>query len=312
MNKITIVVHGGAGKDSEYIRKHRKDYEEGLLKAVEAGYEILKNKGSALEAVEAAVISLEDNPFFNAGRGSAINAVGEVEMCASIMDGKTLNSGAVAIVRNVKNPISLAKSVMTNTDYIYLASDGAMNYAERTNIPLEPDCYFITEHQYDAYDKKRKESYDSNREVAKSQIKERYHGTVGAVAVDFQGNVAAATSSGGTEYAKEGRVGDSSMVGVGTYASNSTCAVSATGDGEYLIRGVITHSISSLMKYKNRNVSDACKEIIHHENKNIKGDIGVIAVDTNGNIAMEFNCERMHRAWRTYGKKAMARIYKDK
>lgn len=308
-NKLAIVVHGGAGPDSDFIKSHKKEYEEGLKKAVDAGFEVLKNHGSAVDAVEAAVNELENNPIFNAGRGSALNAKGEVEMCASIMNGRNLNSGAVAIVKNVKNPISLAKAIMQNTDYIYLGSEGALDYARSINIALEPESYFVTEHQFDEYKKKRRDAFDSNRDVASEQIKERGHGTVGAVAVDFQGNVAAATSTGGTAYCKEGRIGDSSMIGVGSYADNKTCAVSSTGDGEYLIRAVICHSISSMMKYKKASLKDAMNEIIHKDNKEVMGDLGVIGVDAKGNVFVSYNSERMHHGWRTSGSKTNVKVY---
>ncbi len=310
MKKIAIAVHGGAGPDSPFIKAHKKAYEKGIEEALEAGYNILQHEGSAVEAVEAAICALENNPLFNAGRGSAINAKGEVEMCASVMDGKTLNSGAVAIVKNVKNPVMLARSVMQNTKYIYLGGEGALDYAKRTAIELEPDSYFVTEHQYDEYEKKRKEAGDSNRQIAEEQINNRMHGTVGAVALDIHGNLAAATSTGGTAYCKEGRIADSSMVGVGTYASNETCAVSCTGDGEYLIRGVLAHSVSEYMRLAHKTVKEACKHVVHTDHKNIDGDMGVIALDQNGNVAMEFNCARMHRGWIT-AKGKTVKIYRD-
>jgi beta-aspartyl-peptidase (threonine type) len=310
MDNIAIVIHGGAGPDSEFIKKNKKEYEEGLTRALDKAYEILKNKGKAIDAVEAAVNTLEDNPLFNSGRGSAINAKGEIEMDASIMNGQDLNSGAVAIVRNVKNPVSLAKAVMANTNYIFLGSEGALNFAKKINVDLEPASYFVTEHQFDEYAKKRAESYDSNREIVLEQINERFHGTVGAVAVDHEGNVAAATSTGGSPYCKEGRISDSCMIGIGTYANNATCAISTTGDGEYLIRGVIAHTVSSVMKYKKLDVQEACREVLFEGNKEVKGDIGIIAIDSKGTIAIEFNSERMHRGWKT-NKGTEVKIYKE-
>lgn len=310
MKNIAIVVHGGAGPHSEYIKKNEEAIKKGLEEAINKGYKILKEKGSAVDAVEAAVMELEDNPLFNAGRGSALNSKGEVEMCSSIMDGDTLNSGAVAILRNVKNPVSLATAIMRNTGYIYLGNEGALDYAKKINMPLEPESYFITEHQYDAYAKKRKKEYVSTREIALEQIDQRMHGTVGAVAVDSEGNIAAATSTGGAPNSKEGRIADSSMIGVGTYADNKTCAVSGTGDGEYLIRQVICHSISEVIRYKELPLQKACHEIIHVQNKEVKGDIGVIAVDKEGNIAMEFNSDRMPCAWKKGSGKTNVEIYK--
>ena len=311
MSKIAIAIHGGAGPDSDHIKKNKEGYETGLRKALEAGFNILANNGSAVDAVEAAVNALEDNPLFNAGRGSAINAKGEVEMCASIMDGEKMKCGAVAIVKNVKNPISLAKAIMKNTDHIYLGGEGALDYAQKINIALEPESYFITENQFEAYDKKRKEKYESNHSIAREQIRERSHGTVGAVALDSDGNLAAATSTGGTEYNKEGRIGDSSMIGVGCFADNNTCAISTTGDGEYLIRGVIAHSVSSQMKYKELSLEEACYEVLFKENKDTDGDMGMVSVDREGNICMTFNSERMHRASMTSPNDITIKIYKE-
>lgn len=311
MSKIAIAIHGGAGPDSEFIKKNKEGYEQGLRKALEAGFNVLANKGKAIDAVEAAVNAMENNPLFNAGRGSAINAKGEVEMCASVMDGDSLKCGAVAIIRNVKNPVSLAKAIMKNSEHIYLGGEGALDYAQKINIALEPESYFITEHQFEEYDKKRKEKYDSNRSIATEQIRERSHGTVGAVALDSEGNVAAATSTGGTEYKKEGRIGDSSMIGVGCFADNNTCAISTTGDGEYLIRGVIAHSVSSVMKYKELSLQEACYEILFRENKDTDGDMGMVAVDVEGNICMTFNSERMHRGSMTSPDDITIKIYKE-
>lgn len=307
---FAIVVHGGAGSDSPFIRKNEEAYRQGLGEALNAGYQVLEHHGSATDAVEAAVRVLENNPLFNAGRGSAINAKGEVEMCASVMEGKSLNSGAVAIVKNVRNPVALARSVMDNTPYIYLGGEGALDYARQTSLALEPDAYFVTEHQYDEYETERKKRHISNRPVAEEQINNRMHGTVGAVALDQEGNLAAATSTGGTAFCKEGRIGDSSMIGVGSYANNATCAVSGTGDGEYLIRGVVSHSVSEYMRLGSKSVEDACRQVVHTDNAGIDGDMGVIAIDAVGNIAAEFNCERMHRGWKTSCGKTVVEIYK--
>lgn len=309
MEKFVIVVYGGAGPDSNFIRENEKKILEGLEEAVQAGYKILKDHGKAIDAVEAAVRSLEDNPLFNAGRGSALTARSEVEMCASIMDGKTLNSGAAAIVRNVKNPVSLAKSIMNNTHYIFLGDGGALEYAEKINIELKPVSYFITNHRYDEFEKARIEESQHVRDVALHEISQKQHSTVGAVALDMDGNVAAATSSGGTPNAKPGRIGDSSMIGAGTYADNRTCAVSGTGDGEYLIRQVIAHAISENIRYTKAGIAEAAQEVIKKQNTDIKGDIGVIGVDHKGEIALEFNSERMLRAWKKGHHQTVAKIY---
>lgn len=294
-----IVVHGGAGEDSDRIHEKEEEIRQGIEDAVEAGYKVLEGGGKAVDAVEAAVNTLENNPLFNAGRGSAINAKGEVEMCASIMDGQNLNSGAVAVLKHVKNPISLAKSIMLNTSYIYLAGTGALDYAKRINISLEPDAYFITEHQYDVYMKMRKDEFMNTHDLAVEQMKQRMHGTVGAVALDMQGNVAAGTSTGGTENSKEGRVGDSSVIGAGTYANNLTAAISATGDGEYIIRGCIAHMVSCSMFLKNMSLEEAVKYVLFELNGDIKGDVGVIGITPKGEVYTDMNSARMHRGWRT-------------
>jgi beta-aspartyl-peptidase (threonine type) len=310
MSKIAIVVHGGAGEDSEFIRNHKKEYEEGIEKAIEAGYNVLKEKGAAVDAVEAAVKSLEDNPYFNAGRGSALNADGEVEMCASIMDGKTLQSGAVAIVQNVKNPVSLSKAIMLNTRYRYLGAQGALDFAKKIKIELEPSSYFVTEYQYNEFAKARDREFQNSRDIALDEINNKYHGTVGAVALDHKGNLAAATSTGGTANCKVGRIGDSSIIGAGTYANNNACAVSCTGDGEFVIKGTIASSIRCAVQYKNMSIQEACEFILFEENKNEKGDIGIIALDPEGNPAMVFNSERMHRGYKVEGRKPFVKVYK--
>jgi len=308
---ISIVVHGGAGPDSQEIREKAEEYKKGLEAAAAAGYAVLEKSGSAVDAVEAAVRVLEDNPLFNAGRGSAINAKAEVEMCASIMEGKHRKSGAVAIVNNVRNPVSLARAVMEKTKHIYLGSEGALDFAKQIKAPLEPDAYFITEKQYKAYEEKRKEAGEKGTVVAMEQLNARMHGTVGAVALDSKGNIAAATSTGGTEFSKEGRIGDSSMIGVGTYANNTICGVSTTGDGEYLIRNVGAFQLSALVQYAGKGLQEAAHYFIHDLCRNEEGDMGLIAVNPEGNIAMEFNSERMHRAWRTSRGAQGSAIYRE-
>jgi L-asparaginase / beta-aspartyl-peptidase len=311
MNNFAIAVHGGAGPDSDSIRKHKKELEKGIQRALDKAYDLLEQGGTAVEAVEIAVRELEDDPLFNAGRGGAINSKGEIELCASIMDGDNLQSGAVAIVKNVKNPITLARAVMEKTSHIYLGSYGALSLAQELNLPMEPDAYFITEKQFDAYKEKRDQVGGNAQAIAKEQVGERMHGTVGAVAVDKKGRVAAATSTGGTEYAKEGRIGDSSMIGVGSYANNKTCAVSSTGDGEYLMQQVTCFHVHALMEYGKMNLKRACKHFIRDVCKDIKGDMGIIAVDPKGNVAIEFNSVRMHRGWKTCDGDSFVGIYQE-
>lgn len=304
MNKIAIAIHGGAAKDSEFIRQNKTAYEEGLKTAVEAGYAVLKNGGCAIEAVERAVNSLEDNPLFNAGRGSALNNQGEVEMDAAIMDGQTLKAGAVTVVKGVKNPVSLALKVLQRTNHVLLSGYGALKLAKDTFMQLENDEYFVTDHQLDEF----KEA--NPKEAEDMLLKKQVHGTVGAVALDEYGNTAAATSTGGTSNSLPGRVGDSCIIGAGCYANNQTCAVSATGDGEYIITGVIANSIAMYAELTGKGLQEACDYIINERNKDTPGDMGVISINKNGDIGITFNCERMHRAWINKKGKMEVKIYR--
>ena len=293
MKKIAIAIHGGAGGDSAFIRDHLAEYEQGLKDAVESGYKVLESGGTAVEAVETAVRSLENNKYFNAGRGSALNAEGKVEMCTSIMEGNQMKAGAAALVRNVKNPISFAKNLMEGSEGMYVGGPVTLQMAKEMDLELEPNSYFVTEHQFDAFREERE------KHPGKEKFARHMHGTVGAVAVDKKGNVAAGTSTGGTNFCLPGRIGDSSMIGVGSYADNRTAAISCTGDGEYLIREVMAGSISSTIEHTGCSTQEACNHVIHVKNENTEGDLGAIAVDTDGNIGIAFNSERMHRAWKT-------------
>lgn len=318
MKKIAIAVHGGAGADSEFIQKHEEDYKKALEEAVNLGYKMLEKGEKAVDVVEKVVNYFENNPLFNAGKGSAITNLGKVEMCASIMDGKDLASGAVATVYNVKNPVSLARVVMDHTEHVYISDQGALDLAKEADIPLEPDLYFHTVHQVETWMEKREEEMEEGKpkikagnDLTKGKKKHSHSGTVGCVALDADGNLAAATSTGGTENSKEGRIGDSSMIGVGTYANNNTCAVSTTGDGEYAIRAVLAHDVAAAMEYKGLTAPEAVKFILFEKNKDVDGDLGIIAVDKDGNIALEFNCDRMHRGSRSSTKALHVAVYKD-
>lgn len=304
MKNYSIVVHGGAGEDSEFIHSHQAEIKNALKDALNSGHEVLKQGGRAMDAVEKAVRLLEDIPLFNAGRGSVLNHEGEVEMDASIMDGRNSSAGAVALVRNVKNPITLAKFIMDHTPHVFISGQGAFNIAKKNNLELEVNSYFITEHQVDRYMESRK------NEVYDDFIKKRVHGTVGAVALDQSGNLAAATSTGGTSNCLSGRIGDSCIIGAGCYANNASCAVSGTGDGEVLITNVIAHSIAFYMELKNCNVQEACDYVIQQRNKNTDGDIGVIAVDAEGKMGISFNSQRMHRASKHNEDGITVQIYK--
>ena len=311
MQKIAIAVHGGAGPDSEHIKKNKDGYKKGIEEALRAGYKILQEGGAALDAVEAAVNYLEDNPLFNAGRGSALNEHAEVEMDASIMTGKDRKCGAVSIVKNVKNPVTLARAIMEKTEHIYLGDMGALDFAHQIKLKMEPEAYFITDHAFEEYQKKAAEEGPGEQAAAEVQLKRKGHGTVGAVALDKEGNLAAATSTGGMENKKPGRIGDSSIIGIGSYADNRTCAVSSTGDGELLIKNISAFHIAALIKYKGLSLPEACRYFLYEECKEDEGDMGVIAMDPQGNVCLEFKAERMHRGWMTAEDKVHVAIYKD-
>ncbi len=309
-----IVLHGGAGNitPNNLSKKKQKEYKLVLEKALDAGYLILENNGSALDAVQKTISILEDSPLFNAGKGSVFDSQGKNKMDASIMDGKTLNSGAVTGVGNIKNPIFLAKTVMDKTKYVLLSGKGAEIFAEQNNIKFENDDYFYTKRQADYLLKVQKRERDSkfatndfkNNKVSNksiilnksnSKIIHKY-GTVGAVALDKFGNIAAGTSTGGLTNKKYGRIGDSPLIGAGTYANNKTCGISCTGVGEYFIRTLAAHEASNLIQYKNNSAKEAIKEVIHSQIANLGGQGGMIILDKKGNIAWTFNTKGMFRA----------------
>ena len=290
MNKIAIAVHGGAGSDSVFIQDNRKKYEEGLSEAASEGHAILKAGGSAVDAVAAAVVILENNPIFNAGKGSAMTVAGGVEMDAAIMDGRARKAGAVALASNVKNPVELAKMIMLRTNHVMLSGPEAMEFARQTGLALENDDYFKTTHQWEEFLACKADMENSHREKQKK-------GTVGAVALDQEGNLAAATSTGGTAGCLPGRVGDSCIIGAGCFADNDTCAVSGTGDGELLITGVVSHAVSMMIKYQSVSLQEACDQVVLLDRKNINGDVGIVSVDQKGEIGISYTSERMHRAW---------------
>ena len=314
MNKIALAIHGGAGTilKSEMTDALENEYRNGLENALQKGWEILQKNGSALDAVEASVIELENFPLFNAGKGAVFTHEGKNELDAAIMDGKTLKAGAVAFVRNVKNPIKLARLVMEKTEHILLAGDGANEFAKQMQVEFESDDYFFTEHRYQQLLKAKEENviqldHSSN---PKSKIQNpKSLGTVGAVACDINGNVAAATSTGGMTNKKFGRIGDTPIIGAGTYAENATCAVSCTGHGEFFMLGVSAYDVSARMKYKGLNLAEATQETIEYLTK-IGGEGGLIAVDALGNVALPFNCEGMYRGFMTADGEIKVEIYK--
>jgi len=298
MNNFSIAIHGGAGTLVKGLMTHEleAEYKLALKNARDKGYEVLEKGGSALDAVEVAVKLLEDTPLFNAGKGSVFTNEGTHEMDASIMEGKTLEAGAVSLITGIKNPVSLARDVMEKSYHVFLAGEGAMKFADGLGYKIESPEYFYDEVRY----KQWQGIKDSdNFQLDHSVKKDGKFGTVGAVACDQNGNIAAATSTGGMTNKKWGRVGDSPMVGAGVYANNKTCAVSCTGSGEFFIRGVVAYDVSCLMEHKGMSLEDAANEVIQKRVLEINGDGGLIAVDVQGNIAMPFNTEGMYRAFKT-------------
>jgi L-asparaginase / beta-aspartyl-peptidase len=293
-----IVVHGGAGymRPENYTDEDELKYKERLEAALLAGAEILKNGGSSLDAVETAIRLLEDSPLFNAGKGAVFNADGVNELDASIMDGKTMNAGAVANVTTIKNPISAARKVMDESPHVMLIKEGAETFAQEIGLEIVDPTYFFTQKSWDALQR--------NKESEKS-------GTVGCVALDKEGNLAAGTSTGGMTNKKWGRVGDSPVIGAGTYADNSTCGVSATGHGEFFIRNVVAYDIAARMNYLNEPIATAADDIINNKLKALGANGGVIAMDKNGNIAMPFNTSGMFRGYLRAGEDVKVFIYKE-
>lgn len=309
MNKFSIAIHGGAGTlvKGMMTPKLETQYKSALKDALNAGYYLMEDGGTAIDAVEVAVKILEDSPLFNAGKGSVFTAEGTHEMDASIMDGKTLKAGAVSLITGIKNPVSLARDVMEKSEHVFLAGEGAMRFAKELNYVLEDAQYFYDEFRYKQWlEIKDTDSFQLDHSIKKDSK----FGTVGAVACDKNGNIAAATSTGGMTNKKWGRVGDSPMIGAGNYANNNTCAVSCTGSGEFFIRGVVAYDVACLMEYKGMNLQEASNEVINKRILEIGGDGGLIAVDSKGNIAMPFNTEGMYRACKISIDEEIIAIYK--
>lgn len=303
---IRLAIHGGAGTilRSSMTSELQQQYEQGLQDALHVGYSVLQAGGSAVDAVQAAVISLEDFPLFNAGRGSVFNNAGGHEMDASIMDGMTIDAGAVSGIRNVKNPVLLARTIMDKSEHVLLCGQGAEDFAKLQGLQFEDDAYFYNQHRYEQWQQALKEdsiSLDHN---------DKKFGTVGAVALDANGSLAAATSTGGMTNKKFGRMGDSPIIGAGTYANNNTCAISCTGHGELFIRAVVAYDISCLMEYKGLSLRDACNVVVHDKLVKIQGEGGLVAIDKHGNIELPFNSEGMYRGYATENERNVM-IYKD-
>ncbi len=324
-NKFVLVVHGGAGTllRSQMSVEKEKAYTESLMEALKKGSAILEKGGSALDAVEASVRILEDNPLFNAGKGAVFTNDGKNELDASIMNGSTLEAGAVAGVKTIKNPISAARAVMEKSPHVMMTGNGAEQFAREQGLEIVDPSYFYTEERWKSLQKAKHE--DSLMQIQKDTVREKHafsdfyysplgvwgkYGTVGAVALDKSGNLAAATSTGGMTNKKFGRVGDSPIIGAGTYANNKTVAVSGTGWGEYFIRLVMAKTISDMMEFGKMKLNAASGEMIMKRLPALGGDGGLIAVDKDGNIAMPFCSEGMYRGYIKEGGGAFVKIFK--
>jgi len=307
MNQFSIAIHGGAGTilKEDMTTDLEQAYIKGLEEAVAAGYAVLKEGGSAVNAVKASIVVLEDNLLFNAGRGSVFTKKGLQEMDAAIMDGKDLSAGSVAGIRNVRNPIELATEVMLHSNHVFLSGKGANDFAIKQGIKLEPDEYFFSQFRYDQWKEIRDSdnySLDHTHKGVEELMKDKKFGTVGAVACDVNGNIAGATSTGGMTNKKYGRIGDSPLIGAGTYANNKTCAISCTGHGEPFI---------CLMEYKGMSLKDAMYEVVKVKLVKMDGEGGMIGVDAKGNISMIFNSAGMYRGMRNSKGDNKIGIYND-
>ena len=310
MNSYAIAIHGGAGTILRSAMTAEKEtaYKKALEDAITAGEAILKKGGQSLDAVEAAIRSMEDNPLFNAGKGSVFTHDGKHEMDASLMNGKDLTAGAVAGVSNIKNPVSLARAVMEKTEHVFLAGQGAMEFAKKNHIEFAPDEYFDTPMRYEQW----QEALKSDTVILDHTVNnEKKFGTVGAVTLDINGNLSAGTSTGGMTNKKHGRVGDTPIIGAGTYANNATCAISCTGHGEFFIRSVVAYDVSCLMEYKGFSLKEACQKVVMDRLVKIGGEGGLIALDAKGNIELSYNSEGMYRASKVQDNSLYIGIYKD-
>ncbi len=320
--RLGFVIHGGAGviKRGSLTPEQEKEYRAKLEEAVLAGYKALQDGKTSLDAVQTAIMIMENSPLFNAGKGAVFNADGKNELDASIMDGQTQNAGAVAGLHKVKNPILLARAVMEKSPHVMMIGEGAETFAKENNIELVPEKYFYTDSRWNSLQKiieAEKVKMKAEKEGKKVSVNEEFEkpsnkfGTVGAVALDKNGNLAAGTSTGGMTYKKYGRVGDVPVIGAGTYANNETCAVSATGWGEYFIRLSVAKDISSQMEYRALPVQNAADNVIQQKLQKLGGDGGVIALDKFGNIGISFNSEGMYRAYIDKDGKPVVGIYGD-
>jgi beta-aspartyl-peptidase (threonine type) len=301
-----LAIHGGAGTlpRAEMSGEKERKYRSGLAAALDAGYAVLQRGGTSLDAVTHAVTVLEDNPLFNAGLGAVFTLDGRNELDAAIMDGGSLKAGAVCGVTHIRNPIELARTVMEHSEYVMLSGAGAEEFALTRGIALVPRSYFYTPERWRQLERIR------SGDAGLSALTISHVGTVGAVALDGTGRLAAATSTGGMTGKRYNRIGDSPIIGAGTYADDRSCAVSATGHGEVFIRAAVAHDICSRMRFGGRSLSTAVREVVLEELPALRGEGGVIAIDRHGEISMEFNSEGMFRASKRSGEEAQIAIYR--
>lgn len=322
-DKITLVIHGGAGTITRknMTPEMEKAYTAVLDQALQTGYTILKNGGTSLDAVTATIQVMEESPLFNAGKGAVFTHEGKNELDASIMEGKTLKAGAIAGVTTIKSPIAAARAVMEQSEHVMLTGKGAEEFAKLRGLEIVDPRYFFTEKRWEGLQralKAEKSQLDHTEEPAKPRKSSslifdegKKFGTVGCVALDQYGNLAAGTSTGGMTNKRWNRVGDAPIIGAGTYANNETCAISATGHGEYFIRSVVAHDISALMAYKGLSLAAASDEVVMKKLVKMGGEGGLVAVDKDGNVSMPFNSEGMYRGYiKANGQKVIG-IYRD-
>jgi beta-aspartyl-peptidase (threonine type) len=312
---VTLVIHGGAGNITPAMMSKEEEtlYHNGLKTALDKGYEVLHTGGAAVDAVVSAITELENNPIFNAGRGAVFTKKGLHEMDAAIMDGKDLSAGAVAGVRNIKNPIILAREIMLHSGHVFLSAQGAAEFALNRGIEIAPDEYFFNKIRYDQWIEIRDSDFyqlDHKEDNLKGVNPGHKFGTVGAVACDAQGNLAGGTSTGGMTNKRFGRIGDSPVIGSGTYANNQTCAISCTGHGEFFLRAVVAYDVSCLMEYKGLTLREACNVVVKDKLVKMGGEGGLIAVDAKGNFDFCFNSAGMYRAMRNSEGRDVVAFYK--
>ena len=310
-----IVIHGGAGTLLRKNMTPEKEaaYREKLTEAIQVGYEILKNGGSSKEAVEKTIHVMEDSPLFNAGKGAVLTAEETIELDASFMNGETLDAGAIAGVRTIKHPISAAIKVMESSSHVMLSGQGADQFAAEQGLEIVAPEYFYTEQRKEALNRVKEAERKGGESASLEQefLKNQRYGTVGCAALDKNGNLSAGTSTVGITNKKWNRIGDAPIIGAGTYANNATCAISATGWGEFFIRSVVAHDISALMEYKGLSIQEAARIVIHEKVAKLGGDGGVVGIDHQGNVAMEMNTPGMYRAHINSMGNLTVKIYKD-